>query len=463
MDLQLIHRSARGAAITERVGEDTPNSLLSDRIVVSGPARRLSIALLVLVLLVDAVAVRRDGGHSFGLFLAGIVAIGFVFRGVRLGRPLVVGHILVAAGLVAASAVVTTLTRWSVPPPLLLAAAGLALMLPTVSRSTPERFHQIAGLVERTTGDPLAPFALHSGKSYFLTSDTTAGLAYRTLFGIAVVGGDPVGPVDRHPLVAREFEAFCASRGWRVAVLGGSDAGRALWRTTRNLRRPFAVAFGRDVVIDVQTFELHGRRFRNLRQSVARARNAGVRTDVVAEAFLTSGQRAELAEVMAASGHGRQRGFSMILDRPLLGVTPGIWLTVARDATERVVAITRWATSDHGRELSLDVPWRRPEAPNGVDEHMTVAMIEWAAVHDGRRLSLALAAFPDLFDADRRGWRRVARGLVHLLDPLIAVESLYAYLRKFHALGGRRWVLFSPWTALFAIPAFFWLEFRRHE
>ena len=33
--------------------------------------------------------------------------------------------------------------------------------------------------------------------------------------------------------------------------------------------------------------------------------------------------------------------------------------------------------------------------------------------------------------------------LIHRLDPLIALESLYRYLRKFHAMGERRYALVS--------------------
>jgi lysylphosphatidylglycerol synthetase-like protein (DUF2156 family) len=33
--------------------------------------------------------------------------------------------------------------------------------------------------------------------------------------------------------------------------------------------------------------------------------------------------------------------------------------------------------------------------------------------------------------------------LIHLLDPLIALESLYRYLRKFHSVDERRYALVS--------------------
>ena len=43
--------------------------------------------------------------------------------------------------------------------------------------------------------------------------------------------------------------------------------------------------------------------------------------------------------------------------------------------------------------------------------------------------------------------QRVAYRLIHLLDPLIRLESLYRYLSKFHSLAERRYVLFVPTTS----------------
>ncbi|EUA35187.1 hypothetical protein I552_5976 [Mycobacterium xenopi 3993] len=59
-----------------------------------------------------------------------------------------------------------------------------------------------------------------------------------------------------------------------------------------------------------------------------------------------------------------------------------------------------------------------------------------------QRLSLAFAAFPEIFDEKHRNrMQSLFYRLIHLLDPLIALESLYRYLRKFHSLDGRRYAL----------------------
>jgi lysylphosphatidylglycerol synthetase-like protein (DUF2156 family) len=204
------------------------------------------------------------------------------------------------------------------------------------------------------------------------------------------------------------------------------------------------VPIGRDVVVDVRHFTLKGRRFRNLRQAVQRSRNCGVTTEIVDERELDSALSAELTEVLYASHRAArtERGFCMSLDGALHGRYPGIKLAIARDDQGRVVAFHRYATAGQGSEVSLDVPFRRPGAPNGVDERLSIDMLGEAKAHHAVRLSLAFAAFPEVFEAEHPGlWERVAYRSIHLLDPLIRLESLYHYLRKFHSLADRRYVV----------------------
>ena len=65
----------------------------------------------------------------------------------------------------------------------------------------------------------------------------------------------------------------------------------------------------------------------------------------------------------------------MSLDGTLEGRYPGVALIIARDKAGRVQGFHRYATAGHGTEVTLDVPWRRRGAPNGIDERLSVDMI----------------------------------------------------------------------------------------
>ena len=112
------------------------------------------------------------------------------------------------------------------------------------------------------------------------------------------------------------------------------------------------------------------------------------------------------------------------------------------------------------------MPWRRPGAPNGVDERLSVDMIAYAKERGGKRLSLAFAAFPEIFDDNNRSpIESIYYGLIHLGHSLIKLESLYRYLRKFHSFDQRRYVLLSMRHIPAALLVLLSLEFvprRRH-
>ncbi|MFL6240170.1 MAG: bifunctional lysylphosphatidylglycerol flippase/synthetase MprF [Actinomycetes bacterium] len=413
--------------------------------------------LLIIASLVFVVRGVREPRHEFvAMGAAGLVVARGLVRGRRILVPHAVGALLILAIARFADMKGHPGTAW-----LATFGAGAALVLPERSEepaAAEERRH-VWALVDRTTGDSLAPFALRTDKSYVMSRDRLAAVAYRVRFGTAVASGDPVGDPWSRAEAIDEFVEHARSHGWRVAVIGAGEQVAQIWRD----RGLWGLDIGREVLIDVEAFSLAGRKFRNLRQAVQRSRNAGVTTEIVAEASLPDGVREELANV-ARKAHRPlpPRGFAMILDHPLTGVHPGTYIAIARDRAGNAVGFQRFASADAGRELSLDLPFRDPAAPNGVDERLAVDMVDWAREHGARRISLAFAPFPEVFDNEGAGVRLwLARRAVHRLDPFIHLESLYRYLRKFHAFGPRRFVLLRPREVVAVLVALLSLEFSR--
>ena len=436
---------------------------------VDDPAARFLSALMLLCVLgwLTVLAVREHLGYDrlapgrFGWSMALLAAVTLIARGIFLGRPVTTGHAMTAAAAVGAGLGAHFLSLGMLGN-ILVAGSGFALMLPTTAQPQPELLEQVWALVNATRGDPLAPFAMHSSKSYHFNTDKTAAIAYRTRLGFAVVSGDPIGDVTQFDTLVADFVRMCRSRGWRIIVLAGGQRHLGLWRDETIGRPRLAVPIGRDVVVDVGHFTLVGRRYRNLRQAVQRTRNCGVTTEIVDEQDLDGALTAELTEVLYAAHRAArtERGFCMNLDGALQGRFPGIKLAIARDRCGRVVAFHRYATAGEGSEVSLDVPFRRPDAPNGVDERLSVDMIAEAKKSNALRLSLAFAAFPEIFDATHQGpLQRVAYRLIHLLDPLIRLESLYRYLHKYHSLAERRYVVLCSHHIPAALMVLLSLEF----
>jgi lysylphosphatidylglycerol synthetase-like protein (DUF2156 family) len=414
----------------------------------------------------------NPGWHYYadrlGWSLAILGALVFIARGIFLGRPVTAMHAGASAFFVLAGLGAHVLA-FDLFGNLLIAGSGLVLMWPTSSHPRAADLPRIWALIDATSDDPLAPFAMQTGKCYHFTADGTAALAYRTRLGFAVVGGDPVGDEAKFPELVADFAAMCHAHGWRIAVVGCGEKRLGLWKDPAVIGRSLrAIPIGRDVVVDVADFDMVGRKFRNLRQAVQRTHNAGITTEIVAERDLDDERHAELVDVVRASisGAHTDRGFYMNLDGVLQGRFPGIRLIIARDASGRVQGFHRYATAGHGGDITLDVPWRRRGAPNGIDERLSVDMIMAAKEAGAQRVSLSFAAFPEIFEEKNRGRvQRVFYRLSHILNPLIALESLYRYVRKFHAMDARRYALISMTQLVPLLVVLLSLEFmprRRH-
>jgi lysylphosphatidylglycerol synthetase-like protein (DUF2156 family) len=425
-----------------------------------GLSSRLGATVVALGLLL-ALLEGRDANHE--LIAVGLAAAA-LGRGIGLRRPVLIPHIVAAVTLLVvahfadargdngfaqlAIVLAGVVALWAAPAP----AAGTAA----------ERRH-IWSLVDATANDPLAPFAMRRDKSYVFSADGLAAIAYRVRFGVAVAAGDPLGTVESRPAAVAAYLEMVEANGWRIGILGTGEEWTQWWRQ-RGLR---SLQIGRDVVVDVNTFSLTGRAFRNLRQAVQRTRNAGVTTEIYRAEALPDGLAAELKAIVKSSRRNPNRGFSMILDGLLDEPPhPGTLIAVAHDRDHKVVAFHRFSTADSGREITQDLPWRRRGAPNGVDERLAYDVFEWAKASGARRVSLSFAAFPELYESTPDGAvERVSYWLTHRLDRFIRLESLYRYLRKFHALGQRRYVALRLRDLVPVAAAMLTFEFatRRHS
>lgn len=408
------------------------------------------LALVGLVLALHGSHIRNHQQVAEGLALA------VVGRGLALRRPIVIRHLVIAIALLVLARLSATRGHYGFEQLALVVAALAALWAAPSPPSTADQRKRIVALVDQTSNDCLAPFAQRYDKSYIFSDDGQAAIAYRVRLGVAVASGDPVGPAASQQAAAEAYLAAANANGWRTGVLGAGEQWAGWWRE-RGLR---AVPIGRDVVIDLESFSLTGRTFRNLRQAVQRTHNFGVTTEIYDETELPADLRATLRGMVESSKRNAHRGFSMILDGLLEEQHVGTLIAVAFDADRKVVGFQRFATADRGREISQDLPWRVPGAPNGVDERLAFDMIEWAKTHHARRVSLCFAAFPELFEAKPdRGVDRVGYWAAHQLDPWIRLESLYRYLRKFHSLGRQRYVLLRLRDVLPVAVAMLTLEF----
>ena len=120
-----------------------------------------------------------------------LAAVAFVVRGLLLGRPVTAPHATVAAIVLFAGIAARVLT-FDLLGGALIAGSGLALMWPIAARRQPGDLSRVWALINATTGDPLAPFAMQAGKCYLFSADGRAASRTGRVWATRLSAGTPL-------------------------------------------------------------------------------------------------------------------------------------------------------------------------------------------------------------------------------------------------------------------------------
>ncbi len=324
---------------------------------------------------------------------------------------------------------------------------------------------RLAGtLVQRWGADTLSPFALRGDKSYFFTRDRSAFLAYRVVGGIAIVAGDPIGPEGQRCDLVRDFVEFAHQRGWRIAILGASEAALGVYRSL-GLR---AAYHGDEAVVDTHSFSLDGRPIRKVRQSVHRLQRCGFTAGALRPSEVSVELREELERIARDwRGTAPERGFVMALDALFaLGDEDAVFL-VGFDAQGAPAGLLHFCISHAGSALSLSTMPRACDVPNGFTEWLICESIAWARDAGYSRVSLNFSPFAALLapGAQLSGSQRLQVAVLRRTKRWFQLDNLLLFNRKFFPEWERRYVVYErrrdlPRVGVAALAAESYLPFQ---
>jgi lysyl-tRNA synthetase class 2 len=282
-------------------------------------------------------------------------------------------------------------------------------------------------------GDTLDPFAAREDKEHVFAPKRGAVLAYRSLFGIALGSGDPIGSRDEFLDCIIEFVARSDEHGLRPVVMLVREDRLHLYR-----RLGFKTLYlGDEAILDVPDFTLDTPRLRNVRQAVKRSANFGVTTEVLREAEIGPSVVDSLRDITVRARAGkREEGFSAAFEEPFTVPQPHCVVVLCRDLSGELIGFQRYAPCNGDTKLSLDAMRRVPHAPNGVTERMIFDALRWAEHNGIIELSLNFVAFRRLLDhLDVASGNGPLPRALRWLNPAGA-PTLFAFTNKFRP----RWV-----------------------
>lgn len=92
-----------------------------------------------------------------------------------------------------------------------------------ILRTKPHEQAEVKTIVENYGKGDLDFFKTSNDKSYFFSQNRQSVIAYKTVGGIALALGDPVGPDAQLPALIGEFVTWCNTLGWRPVFVSVAE------------------------------------------------------------------------------------------------------------------------------------------------------------------------------------------------------------------------------------------------
>ena len=332
------------------------------------------------------------------------------------------------------------------------ATAGVTAVLAFRSARTPrktddDRRDVRALLAAYGDLDSLSYFSTRDDRAVAWTADRAACVTYKVVNGTALAAGDPLGPRDRWADAVSAFLDVCVDNAWVPAAAAASVDGAAVWDDVGAFA---SLEFGDEAILD-ETFTLQGRAMRNVRQAAARAGRAGNVVVVARTRDLTPERAAAIGDAADRwRDTDNERGYTMSLgrfdaerDRDSVVVT----CEVEGELTALLVFVP-WGSDG----ISLDLMRRSDEATNGVTELMISALMEDAAAHGIRRVSLNFAVFREVIERaespDAGTWDKLVGRAFQGVSSWSQADSLYRFNAKFNPSWAPRFMVYRSATEL---------------
>ncbi len=320
--------------------------------------------------------------------------------------------------------------------------AGFALFRPVFYqlRTHPHEMEiarRIVGQFGRSSQDF---FKTRSDKSYFISPEQDAFLAYRVGWNFAVVLGDPVGPESAILDLVKNFSAFCSDNDWRFGFHQALSDFLPVYESL-GLKK---LKIGDDAIVDLQAFTLEGKTAKTIRSKVNQLEKSGV-TARFFEAPLTDDVLAEATEIseewLQIPGR-RERQFTLGSFEPdYVRSTP---LFAALDGSGRMLGFVNIIPSYRKDETTIDLMRRRTEAPNGIMDYVFIKLFLKSREEGFTRFNLGMspmAGFQEFEEASPE--ERAVHAFFQHLNFLFSFKGLHAYKAKFANIWEPRYVVYK--------------------
>ncbi|WP_327148938.1 bifunctional lysylphosphatidylglycerol synthetase/lysine--tRNA ligase LysX [Nocardia sp. NBC_01329] len=253
-------------------------------------------------------------------------------------------------------------------------------------------------LADSDTAGSIDYLATRRDRELIFTPNGQAAIGYRVEYGVCLALGDPLGAHDSWPQAVETWQRYAHGFGWRVAVIGASDAAVPVYQRAGLT----AVTAGAEAVLDTRSFSLAAPELAPVRQSVTRLRRQGVTVRIRRHRDIGTTELARLTLCAEDWRHSEtERGYPLPLGRLGDRRDGDCLLVEAVDSGERVLgllSLVPWGKAGATMELLRHAPGSPPETTDLLIAEFALR----AEQHGIHQVSLSFTLFRSVFEATGR-------------------------------------------------------------
>ena len=245
-------------------------------------------------------------------------------------------------------------------------------------------------LLEYYGYDSLSYFVLNQKKRYFFSSSGVSFLSYAILGQIALVSGDPVGPIDDIPMLLKEFTYFVKGAKLSTCFIGVHEKSLEYLKAFNHK----IIHAGDEAIVSLDTYnkDFLKKKVRRAEKYISRV---GIRCEIYNRKDLPLmylQQINTISQEWLKDKGGKERGFSMTLGRipDLLDEDCEFILALRKD---ELLGYVTFVPSYASQSRSLDLSRRRQNTPNGLTEFLLIKALDHYKQENIQQVSLNFATF----------------------------------------------------------------------
>jgi phosphatidylglycerol lysyltransferase len=307
-------------------------------------------------------------------------------------------------------------------------------------RTLPQQRALMKSLLEQYGGTSLDYFKLWPDKSYFFSPDRTCGIAYRTVGGVALVLGNPVGAPEGLEATTRRFLRFCDDNGWEATF----DAVPADLLPMYHRLGLQSLKIGIEAVVPLDRIPdtvKHSKHLRHIRNKFEGEGYRFERHMPPHDGALMSQLREVSDEWLQIPGR-RERSFTVgYFDEGYVNECPVVAL---QDPSGRLVAFANEIPSYRAGEATIDMMRHRPQAPNGAMDYLFIALMLALRETGYRTFNLGMAPLAGVGEGpDASLEERAAHELAEHATRIFAYKGMRDYKGKFDPQWEDRFLIYQ--------------------